>query len=114
MKKIPFKTKNPQGESNGKTLTLIGEFCQSWGLYRKIQDFVSLLVTPLSEKGYTVKYGAVPVPFRIPSDYTIYKVEDDKKIKVFSNKEEDEEKGIIVGHEIDEDNVEEVIKKIIE
>ena len=29
MKHIPFKTKKPEGESNGKTLTLIGEFCQS-------------------------------------------------------------------------------------
>ncbi len=29
MKKLPFKTKQPEGDSNGKTITLIGEFCQS-------------------------------------------------------------------------------------
>jgi hypothetical protein len=42
---------------------------------------------------------------KIPSDYKIFKVVDNKKIKVFSNQEEDKKKGIIIDYEINEDNV---------
>lgn len=90
MKNIHFKTKETQKESNGKAITLIGEFCQSWGINRKIENFILLLINPILEKGFTVKYGAIPVPFKIPSDYKIFKVVDN--IKVFSNQEEDKKR----------------------
>ena len=77
MKNIHFKTKET-------------EFCQSWGINRKIENFILLLINPILEKGFTVKYGAIPVPFKIPSDYKIFKVVDN--IKVFSNQEEDKKR----------------------
>ena len=43
------------------------------------------------------------MPFRTPKDYNIYKVEDNKKILMFTNKEEEKKNGVIVGFEINEE-----------
>lgn len=52
------------------------------------------------------------MPFRTPKDYNIYKVEDNKKILMFTNKEEEKKNGVIVGFEINEENIEQLINKI--
>ena len=114
MENSNYKIKEPEGEPNGKTLTLIGEFCKNWVLFRRKADLEYLLIEPLLEKGYTVKYSVIPFPFRIPVDYSIFKVKDGEKIKIFSNREEEKEKDVIVGFELNKDNAKELIKKIIE
>ena len=114
MENIKFQIKEPKRNANGKILTIIAEFCKNWVLFRRKADLEYLLIEPLSEKGYTVKYSVIPFSFRIPVDYSIFIVKDGEKIKVFSNREEDKEKGIIVGFDLNNDNAKELIKKIIE
>ena len=44
MENSNYKIKEPEGEPNGKTLTLIGEFCKNWVLFRRKNDFEYLLI----------------------------------------------------------------------
>ena len=113
MENSNYKIKEPEGEPNGKTLTLIGEFCKNWVLFRRKNDFENLLIIPLSKKGYKVKYNVIPFPFRIPVEYSISKIENGEKIKIFSNREEEKKNDVIIGFELNKDNAEEIIKKII-
>ena len=86
MENIKFQIKEPKRNANGKILTIIAEFCKNWVLFRRKADLEYLLIEPLSEKGYTVKYSVIPFSFRIPVDYSIFKVKDGEKIKIFSNR----------------------------
>jgi len=113
MENIKFKNYSPIGKPNGKSIKLIAEFCQSWNIYNTISNFKSLLISNLAKKGYDIYYNIITMPFKIPKDYNIYKVVDNKKILIFSNKDEEKKNGVIIGFEIDEININDLIKKII-
>ena len=113
MENIKFQIKEPKRNANGKILTIIAEFCKNWVLFRRKNDFEYLLIIPLSKKGYKVKYNVIPFPFRIPVEYSISKIENGEKIKIFSNREEEKKNDVIIGFELNEENAEEIIKKII-
>ena len=112
MENIKYINYSPIGKPNGKSIKIIAEFCQSWNIYISISNFQSLLISNLSKKSDNVYYCILKMPFRIPKDYNIYKVEDNKKILMFTNKEEEKKNGVIVGFEINEENIEQLIDKI--
>ena len=111
MENIKFKNYSPIGKPNGKSIKLIAEFCQSWNIYISISNFQSLFISNLSKKGYNIYYCILKMPFRTPKDYNIYKVEDNI-ILMFTNKEKEKKNGVIVGFEINEENIEQLINKI--
>ena len=113
MENIKFKNYSPIGKPNGKSIKLIAEFCQSWNIFNSISNFKSLIVSNLAKKGYNIYYNIISMPFKIPKDYNIYKIENNKKILIFSNKDEEKKNGVIIGFEIDETNVDDLINKII-
>ena len=113
MENIKYKNYSPIGKPNGKSIKLIAEFCQSWNIYNTISNFKSLLISNLAKEGYDIYYNIITMPFKIPKDYNIYKVVNNKKILIFSNKKKKKKNGVIIGFEIDETNVDELINKII-
>ena len=98
---------------NGKTIDVVGEFCDMWGYGRVVQKLKTTLIDNLKSKGYTINYTIKPLPGG-KGEYFIYKMEGEKKKIIFSNKEEDQKEGVIYGGCVTSSNVEEVIKKLIE
>ena len=109
-----LKTIEPeQSKSNGKELKITGEFCFRWGFGGVVSRFKSTLVNTLVDSGYKVTYEIVPIK---PGKGEYYVYVDDKnneKQPIFSN-DQSKHKDAVIGHDINEDNVKEVIKKIEE
>ncbi len=106
------ETIEPQGESNGKTLNITCELCQSWGLYRKVEKLHSLLINKLSSKGYTINLK-VKGTFYGKGEYYVFLNEVNPKNAVFTNsKEMQESSNCIFGRAVDESNVEQIIEFI--
>ena len=102
----------PQGIENGKTLNIICELCQVWGVYRKVEKLYSLLISKLSKKGYTINLK-IKGTFYGKGEYYIYLDEINPKNAIFTNsKEMYESSKCIYGRAIDEDNVDKVIEFI--
>ena len=105
-------TIEPQGNSNGKTLKIICEFCQVWGMYRKVEKLYSLLIYKLSKKGYTINLK-IKGTFYGKGEYYIYLDEINPKNAIFTNsKEMHESSNCVYGRAIDENNVDKVIEFI--
>jgi len=113
---IPEKqriTEFPSGNSNGKKLTITGEFCMSWSYEDIVMSFKSSLIKKLSELGYTITYNVIPV--KSAGDYYIYLGDENDKNKklIFSNNFNlHKNSGAILGYEIDKNNVNKVIEII--
>ena len=106
------KTIEPTKEKNGKTLKIIFEICQFWGLFYKVQRFNTLLINNLSNKGYTINLK-IKGTFFGEGAYNIYLNESSPKNAIFTNsKEISEQSQCINGTEIDENNVDKVIEFI--
>ena len=102
----------PKGDSNGKTLKIICELCQSWGMYRKVEKLYSLLINKLSQKGYTININ-IKGTFYGKGEYYIYLDEVNDKKAIFTNsKEMSEASNCVYGRTIDEENVDKVIEFI--
>ena len=113
MENVKFQNNSPIGKPNGKSIKLIAEFCQSWNIFNGISKCKFLIISNLAKKGYTIYYTIISMLFTITKDYNIYKIEDNKKILIFSNKDEEKKNGVIIGFEIDETNINDLIKQII-
>jgi len=113
---IPEKqrlTEFPSGNSNGKKLTITGEFCMMWGYDYAVMNFKSSLIKKLSELGYTISYNVIPV--KSAGDYYIYLGDenDNNKKLIFSNNYNlHKNSGAVLGYEIDKNNVNKVIELI--
>ena len=113
---IPEKqrlTEFPSGNSNGKKLTITGEFCMSWGYNDVVMNFKSSLIKKLSELGYTITYNIIPV--KSTGDYYIYLGDenDNNKKLIFSNNYNlHKNSGAVLGYEIDKNNDNKVIELI--
>ena len=105
-------TIEPQGKANGKTLNIICELCQSWGMYRKVEKLYSLLISKLTNKGYTINLK-IKGTFYGKGEYYIYLDEVNPKNAVFANSQEIHEASkCILGRAVDENNVDEVVSLI--
>ena len=103
------ETIEPIGENNGKTLNIICELCQTWGMYRKVEKLHSLLIYKLSKKGYTINLK-VKGTYYGKGEYYIYLNDIKPENAVFTNsKEMQESSKCIYGRAIDENNTDEVI-----
>ena len=103
-----------KSKSNGKKLKIISEFCFRWGFGSVKLKFKNIFINYLVEKGYSVTYKIIAM-FPSHGEYFVY-VEDknnNKKI-IFSNDEDKHKDSAIIGSEINENNVKEVVKKIEE
>ena len=102
----------PEGEDNGKTLNIICELCQSWGMQRKVEKLYSLLISKLSNKGYTINLK-IKGTFYGRGEYYVYLNEIDPKNAIFTNsKEMYESSKCIYDRAIDANNVNKVIEFI--
>ena len=103
-----------KAKSNGKKLKIISEFCFKWGFGGVKLKFKNNLINYLVEQGYSVIYKIIAM-FPSNGEYFVY-VEDknnNKKI-IFSNDEDKHKDSAIIGSEINENNIKEVVKKIEE
>ena len=106
------ETIEPIGENNGKTLNIICELCQTWGMYRKVEKLHSLLIKKLRTKGYTINLKIKGTHYG-KGEYYIYLDEVNPKNAVFANSQEIHEASkCILGRAVDENNVDEVIALI--
>ena len=102
----------PKGENNGKTLKIICELCQAWGLNRKVEKLYFLLINKLIGKGYTINLK-IKGTFYGKGEYYIYLNEVNPKNAVFTNsKEMHETSHCIYGRAVDESNVDEIVEFI--
>ncbi len=108
------KTIEPdQSKYNGKELKITSEFCYRWGFGGVVSRFKSTLINNLVDKGYKVTYKIIPIK---PGQGEYYVYVDDKENKkqvIFSNNS-NKHKDAIIGHEIDEDNINDVVQKVEE
>ena len=105
-------TIEPQGNSNGKTLNIICELCQVWGMQRKVEKLYSLLINKLAKKGYTINLK-INATYYGKGEYYVYLDEISPKNAIFTNsKEMQESSKCVYGRAIEKDNVDEVIKFI--
>ncbi len=106
------ETIEPIGEPNGKTLNIICELCQSWGMYRKVEKLHSLLIQKLSKKGYCINLK-IDGTFYGKGEYYIYLDEINPKKAVFTNsKEMFEASNCVYGKAVDEENADKIIEFI--
>ena len=106
------ETFEPPGNSNGKTLNIICELCQVWGMQRKVEKLHSLLIKKLTQKGYTINLK-INGTFYGKGEYYVYLDEIGPKNAIFTNsKEMQESSNCVYGRAIEKDNVDEVIKFI--
>ena len=106
------ETIEPQGKSNGKTLNIICELCQSWGMSRKVEKLYSLLFSKLSNIGYTLNLK-IKGTFYGKGEYYIYLDEVNPKNAIFTNsKEMYEASNCVYGKAVDQENVDKIIEFI--
>ena len=106
------ETIEPQGKSNGKTLNIICELCQSWGMSRKVEKLYSLLFSELSNIGYTLNLK-IKGTFYGKGEYYIYLDEVNPKNAIFTNsKEMYEAINCVYGKAVDQENVDKIIEFI--
>ena len=108
---VEENTIQPIGNSNGKTLNIIGAFCDRWGFTGVASRFKSVLLNGLAKKGYGINYQILALPGG-KGEYYIYKEEGGSQKMIFSNNGEHQKDGAIVGKNIDESNLTNVIAKI--
>ncbi len=106
-----FETIKPREQANGRTLTLNGEVCSSWGFTKK-KKVIEDIANELADKGYEVKYFVQPVPGGTDIIRLTLVKDDGTKIIIFSNDIKEKEVGGIyaktmIGKEI------EIIDKIM-
>ena len=102
----------PKGIKNGKTLNIICELCQAWGMYRKVEKLYSLLISKLTNKGYTINLK-IKGTFYGKGEYYIYLDEINPKNAIFTNsKEMYELSKCIYGRAVDETNVDKIVEFI--
>ena len=105
-------TIEPQGKDNGKTLNIICELCQSWGIQRKIEKLYSLFISKLSQKGYTINLK-IKGTFYGRGEYYVFLDEIAPQNAIFTNsKEMYESSKCIYDRAIDANNVNRVIEFI--
>ena len=93
---VEENTIQPIGNSNGKTLNIIGAFCDRWGFTGVASRFKSVLLNGLAKKGYGINYQILALPGG-KGEYYIYKEEGGSKKMIFSNNREHQKDGAIVG-----------------
>ncbi len=98
---------------NGKTVEIHVDLCGSWGFGGMKKQVVSQLIKSLNTQGYDVNYSIEPLNSR-DGEYHVYVVKDAVKQIVFSNdRNAHGAQGAIIGRNINSNNVDEVIKKIV-
>ena len=106
------KTVEPE-KSNGKTIKITCKFCAKWGLTYQINRFESTLIKSLLDLGYKVNYKISALLGGYGEYFVFVNDKKDKQQIIFSNNKK-KHKNAIFGSEIDEKNMNEVIKKIEE
>ena len=105
-------TIEPQGNSNGKTLNIICELCQVWGMQRKVEKLYALLINKLAKKGYTINLK-INATYYGKGEYYVYLDEIAPQNAIFTNsKEMYESSKCIYDRAIDANNVNRVIEFI--
>ena len=105
-------TIEPQGNSNGKTLNIICELCQVWGMSRKVEKLYALLIKKKKKKGYTINLK-IKGTFYGKGEYYMYLDEINPKNAIFTNsKEMQKSSNCVFGRAVDVDNVDQIIEFI--
>ena len=108
------KTIEPeQSKYNGKEIKITGEFCGRWGLSSVISRFKSIFIKTLVDKGYKVTYKIIPIQPGQEEYYVYVDDKDNNKQILFSNNKKIH-KDAILGYEIYQDNIKEVVEKVEE
>ena len=104
------KSQNP----NGNKLTILAEFCSSWGYNSSYDSVVKILVGALNNEGYDVDYTVEPLSGG-NGEYYVYKINTDgtKKIIFSNNRNLHSSQGAVIGYSIKSNNVNEVVKKLV-
>ncbi len=99
---------------NGKTVELYIELCLEWGFSSTKNQVVSQLIKALNLKGYNVNYAFEPVEGG-NGEYFVFAIKNGVQQIVFSNDEDVHgSKGAVIGFDITSENVDMIIKKIVE
>lgn len=98
MNESESKTLNPKSW-NGKTLTLLGEICSSWGYSGKKAAIVKI-AEHLCKEGFEVKYIIQKIPGVTGIVRLKLEKDDGTQEIVFSNDKKDLDKGAIFGYSI--------------
>ena len=108
------KTIEPdQSKYNGKELKITSEFCYRWGFGGVVSRFKSTLINNLVDKGYKVTYKIIPIKPGQGEYYVYVDDKDNNKQILFSNNKKIH-KDAILGYEIYQDNIKEVVEKVEE
>ena len=97
--------------NNKEKIKLLADICLGWGSRtRKLQ--IIHLVNILMKDGYEVEYD-FNYMLGLNNEFILYKIIDGEKIVVFSNNENAHSKeNAVIGKKLDDDNIDEVIKKL--
>ena len=98
---------------NGKTLEFLVELCSSWGYNSIVANVKKNLFAELNNKGYEIKYVFEPLSGG-NGEFYIYETSLNGKRLIFSNDQSKKEKQTVVGRNLNNNNIQNVIKAILE
>ena len=109
-----IKTVEPKETKwNGKTIKLTCKFCAKWGFTSQVNRFQSSLIQSLLNLGYKVIYKIIAV-LGANGEYYVFVDDKNNKLQIIFSNNKYKHKNAIFGSEVDETNVDEIIKKIEE